>query len=73
MAHFSHMSFMTLEDYREDIIRFLRENRAFTDNLIRLTLRQVEHQYGRDAAHLLIDDFELKQKFGIRKKTAKST
>jgi len=62
---------LTVEDYSEDVARYIREQGDFTHNLISLTLRQVEREFGIPIANQIVDDFDLTKKFGIPKKVVK--
>ena len=55
----------TLQDYRDDIDRYIRDNDPRLVELLNLTLRQICRECGPDHAKQAIKDFELKKRFGI--------
>lgn len=60
--------FWTFEDYKEDLAAYLRQEGPYTENLVSLTLRQIERQFGTEAANRLIDEFDLTRRLQIHKK-----
>lgn len=68
MSFLSRYDFWTLEDYKEDLASYLRQNNSHTENLVSLTLMQIERQFGTEAANRVIDEFNLTQRLKIHKK-----
>lgn len=60
--------FWTLEDYKEDLASYLRHAGPDTEALVSITLRQIERQFGTEAANRLIDEFNLTKGLQIHKK-----
>lgn len=58
-----------LRAYRADITRYVAQAGPYSHNLVSITLRQIERQFGAKAAREAIEDFDLGKKFGIKGRT----
>jgi hypothetical protein len=61
----------TIEDYREDVARYLREKPEALQQLLLLTINQVEREFGILLANQIIEDFDLHKNYGLQKKRMK--
>lgn len=55
----------SLGDYRADISRYVAQGGPNSYNLIAITLRQIEREYGPVAVYLAIEELNLRRKYGI--------
>ncbi len=56
---------LTIEDYRDDVTRFIKENNERTYKRILITLHLVEKEFGKLLTNQIILDFDLTRKFRI--------
>lgn len=58
----------SLDDYRADLARYVAQAGPYSHNLVSITLRQIDREYGAVAAKQAIKDFDLGKQFGIRRR-----